>query len=120
MSLQIGSFSVIHGHQFDPALNGSYKRWLAEEADELIQKLDNPALNEIRDWFAAGDRTNRPLIDAVQDTGKNFIMGHSHLETGQVLRGGGRFVNCGSWISGNPCYVTMDDSGAVELHKWQG
>ena len=119
LSLQIDAWTILHGHQFDPSLNSGWKQWLAEESDELIQKINNPELNEVRDWFSVGDRNNAPLIAAVENTGKNWIMGHSHQPDSLMLKGGGMFVNSGCWIDGDPHYVTINN-GMVQLHKWQG
>jgi len=121
MSLQLGDYTVFHGHQVDPKLNTAWKRWTVEEGDKLIHELDNPELNCIGQWFAAGDRTNAPLIQALQDSGKNFILGHSHISLDQRLRGGGWYINLGCWC-GDPderCYATVDDNGKVELHQWE-
>lgn len=116
--MQIGEWTIFHGHQVDPILNAGWKCWLAHEGDKLIEELNNPVFTKIHDWAAKTDRTNSPLIKALQETGEKFILGHSHHALDIPLENGGRYVNCGCWCSGDPHYVTVDDGGKVELHKW--
>jgi metallophosphoesterase superfamily enzyme len=120
MSVQLGPWTILHGHQYDPELNDSWKQWAVEESDRMIHELNNPTVTEISNWFANGNRDNEPLIKAVEKLGKNMIMGHTHLSADVTMSGGGRFINCGSWIDSNPYYVEIDDSYNATLKKWEG
>jgi UDP-2,3-diacylglucosamine pyrophosphatase LpxH len=114
MAIELDSYIVFHGFQIDPKLNTQWKRWFAAEGDRLVEQMNNPVFRKIRQWFAAGDRTNKPLIAALEDTDKKFLIGHSH----HPINLNGWYINSGCWISGDPCFITIDDSGVAELHWW--
>jgi UDP-2,3-diacylglucosamine pyrophosphatase LpxH len=122
-SLQIGDWIVTHGHQFDGLLNSAWKRWMAEEADRLAEELANPAVDSIKNWFQASDNASseKDIMDAVRDTGKSWIFGHTHRSKVRKLSGGGLYVNLGCWCATpeERCYAEIDD-GAVTLNHWQG
>jgi UDP-2,3-diacylglucosamine pyrophosphatase LpxH len=122
--LQVGNRTLTHGHTFDKELNTEWKCWTAEEADRIATELDNSIIVDgVARWLQSSNNTSSEddIIEAIQDTGKNFIFGHTHRAAYRTLRGGGIYVNCGSWCEGPPYnYIEIDDSGNAVLKKWRG
>lgn len=118
MSLQVADRLIFHGHQADPALDDAAKRWIVSEADRLVTELDNPVLNQISRWIQAphGSRANDPLIENLEGSGKNFVLGHSHQAADL-----GWFVNDGCWCGPEaPHYAMIHETGEVNLVEWSG
>jgi len=92
---------LIHGWQWDPALDSLPKQWLPEEMDRLTLAINWGPFNKLRAAIAHVSETNADLIAGARKLGYPTICGHSHIPESQDI-----FRNCGSWCGTyQPHYV---------------
>ena len=55
-------YLLIHGHQFDPALNTWPKQWVVEELDRISNSVDWGPFNRLRAKASTVSQTNAALM----------------------------------------------------------
>lgn len=114
-AIQIGPYTGIHGWQFDPHFNTAWKRWMVGEVDYLMNERPNSVFGEVLNLADNDNRTNKPLIEAVQHTGQKFVMGHTHVAADL-----GWFCNTGCWQGDEPPHYGVWDGTTFKILAWKG
>ncbi len=111
--LYLWDYKLMHGHQVDFLLDEPKERKLAFVLSRIIQTIDFGPLNKLRDWASSSNGSNATLINKLLNSGRKFIMGHSHTP-----------VDCGWYINDGCClvpgkisYVLIDEGGKAELKQ---
>ncbi len=83
---------LMHGWQWDPALDSMPKQWLPEELDRIAVALNWGPFNKLRSEISHASQNNENLIAGARALGYPTICGHSHIPGSQDI-----FRNDGSW-----------------------
>ena len=110
MSTTIEGWTVIHGHQLDFRLDTVKERNFVKNLSLVIQKINCPAINYVRDKFSSSDRNNTMYKNKF--SGVKLIMGHTHIPEQTE-----DYLNTGSWIGKDLTYVLMN--GKIQLLRME-
>ncbi len=108
-------WKIQHGHQFDPVLNSEAEREFVAKLARILQVIQSPLLNDIAGLVKKSERSNESLLEAVEEYGGKWIMGHSHLPLQEP-----NFLNTGCWTGDDLRYILLnEDTGQAGLVKFK-
>jgi len=120
-------YLAIHGHQFDRFLNeniiissiSSYLYYKIQKYDRANQNISRFIKKRSKGWLRLSNKVaDGALYYAKANEADIVICGHTHQSLRKEMEGV-KYFNTGCWTDIPSTYVTIDNSGKIELKEFE-